>query len=402
MNPPASKPHSSLRVLVIAPTPFFSDRGCHIRINEESQALLSRGHQLKILTYGLGKNVANLDIERIHHFRSYTKTSAGPSLFKILFDFLLLLRTIQRIRTFRPTVIHAHLHEGMCIAWIARLVTRSHTPILFDAQGSLVAELRNHMPKAPRAFFTIMHWLEKGIFRLPDATVLSSESLKKLVIENTLSPKDIPLTVAADSANPIEQLPSQEKSMLMEQYHIQETDCVVLYCGGMTADKGTDLLYEAMSPLLAADPSLKMVWIGGPEKEMLARAQKDHLDNQMIFLGSRPFLETHRLSQIGTIAIDPKPPTSSQASGKILNYMALSLPIVMFDSENRNMIDSSNFFASPATSVALHSAIQKAIQTPQSELMQIGKKNFAHLEKYFSWGATAQVLEDIYIKLQKD
>ena len=32
-----------LRVLVVAPTPFFGDRGCHIRIYEEVRGLAALG-----------------------------------------------------------------------------------------------------------------------------------------------------------------------------------------------------------------------------------------------------------------------------------------------------------------------------------------------------------------------
>ena len=35
------------KVLALAPTPFFSDRGCHIRIYEESKALKRLGWNLR-------------------------------------------------------------------------------------------------------------------------------------------------------------------------------------------------------------------------------------------------------------------------------------------------------------------------------------------------------------------
>ena len=42
---------------MIAPTPYFSDRGCHVRIYEEAKALKARSHEVVIVTYHLGRDV---------------------------------------------------------------------------------------------------------------------------------------------------------------------------------------------------------------------------------------------------------------------------------------------------------------------------------------------------------
>ena len=52
------------RGLMIAPTSFFLDYGCHIRILEEARALLAQGLQVRIVTYYLGRNLPGLDIVR--------------------------------------------------------------------------------------------------------------------------------------------------------------------------------------------------------------------------------------------------------------------------------------------------------------------------------------------------
>ena len=62
--------HSPLNILVVAPTPFFSDRGTHIRILEEALALEKRGHHLTIATYHIGQDLpdtlgSHIDVRRI-------------------------------------------------------------------------------------------------------------------------------------------------------------------------------------------------------------------------------------------------------------------------------------------------------------------------------------------------
>ena len=54
-----------MKILHIAPTPFFADRGCHMRILGEVLQLRAMGHQIVIATYHNGRNVKDLVIKRI-------------------------------------------------------------------------------------------------------------------------------------------------------------------------------------------------------------------------------------------------------------------------------------------------------------------------------------------------
>ena len=53
-----------LRVLVIAPTPFFGDRGCHVRIYEEVRGLMARGIEVRVVTYPTGRDLDGIETVR--------------------------------------------------------------------------------------------------------------------------------------------------------------------------------------------------------------------------------------------------------------------------------------------------------------------------------------------------
>src|SRR4030067_1606463 len=103
------------RILVVAPTPFFSDRGTHIRIMEESLALEKLGHKITLATYHIGKNISEkvatkIDVRRILRLLFwYKKLEAGPDWQKILLDLMLIRKVFYLARTQKPQVIHAHL-----------------------------------------------------------------------------------------------------------------------------------------------------------------------------------------------------------------------------------------------------------------------------------------------------
>jgi len=63
---------------MVAPTPFFSDRGTHIRILEEAVALEKLGHQITIATYHIGRNIdpeikTKIDVRRIRRLLFFFK-----------------------------------------------------------------------------------------------------------------------------------------------------------------------------------------------------------------------------------------------------------------------------------------------------------------------------------------
>ena len=91
MTGPASaeRPARGLRVVMVAPTPFFSDRGCHVRILEEARGLMRLGADVTICTYFLGDTPEALDVRRAAALPGYTKRSAGPAWGKLPLDVLL-------------------------------------------------------------------------------------------------------------------------------------------------------------------------------------------------------------------------------------------------------------------------------------------------------------------------
>jgi glycosyltransferase involved in cell wall biosynthesis len=163
----------SRRILMIAPTPFFADRGCHVRILEEARALINLGHRLIVCTYFLGRDVDGIPTERTLTIPWYNKLSPGPSWHKCYIDLLLLWKVLRACRKFRPDIIHAHLHEGTVIGKIASQLF--HIPLVADLQGSLTDELLAHK-FIPNVTWVVrlMHWIEKKINQMPTHVIASS------------------------------------------------------------------------------------------------------------------------------------------------------------------------------------------------------------------------------------
>jgi hypothetical protein len=169
------------RILMIAPTPFFADRGCHVRILGEAKALMALGNRLVLCTYPLGRDMAGVPTARTVPVPWYNKLSAGPSFHKFYIDLLLLWKTLLVCRRFRPEVIHAHLHEGIVIGAIISKIFG--IPLVADLQGSLTRELLDHRFIPRREWFVRwMYGLEKTVDRLPSRLICSSTHTARMCL----------------------------------------------------------------------------------------------------------------------------------------------------------------------------------------------------------------------------
>src|SRR5207237_2372282 len=102
----------SLKIMMVAPTSFFSSYGCHVRIAEEADALRSLGHQVTVVTYHNGSDWNGLPLERTPAIPWRTNYEVGSSRHKLAFDVLLGAKVLAVALRERPDIIHAHLHEG--------------------------------------------------------------------------------------------------------------------------------------------------------------------------------------------------------------------------------------------------------------------------------------------------
>src|SRR5262245_27130383 len=171
-----------MRVLMVAPTPFFGDRGCHIRILEEARALRGLGVDTLVATYAVGRDHPEVRTVRAPRVPWVRSLPVGFSPHRPYLDGLLLATTLRAARAFRPDVLHGHLHEGAAIASIVgRLLGR---PAVADLQGSVAGEMiaHGHLP-ARGPLPASLRRLERWVLRWPDRLLPSSSNFARDLLE---------------------------------------------------------------------------------------------------------------------------------------------------------------------------------------------------------------------------
>lgn len=400
-----SEPGTPLKILMVAPTPFFADRGMHVRILEEARALVRRGHRVRIATYHIGNEVPEgenpgIEVRRIRRLLFwYRKLEAGPDWQKLVLDLLLIRKTYTLSRSWKPDIIHAHIHEGTAIAWSAILLLRlfgQRPKLVADYQGSLTREMVSHAYLRGSLLRGIFRALESWIENMGEAAIASSwASAEEISAVSGRHVETVP-----DGARDLPAVPANTRRNIRERYGIGADEVVAVYTGAFIPNKGVEILVRAIPQALRLMPRLRFVLAGFPRDLLDPLLTRYGVGDRVTVVSPLPYFSIGDILGMGDIAIDPKHDDTGQASGKMLQYMNAGLPVVCFDTpNNRKFLGDGGVFAAAKTPEALAEAVV-SLAEKRERWHDIGKANRRRSGE-FSWDRTGEKLEAVYREILK-
>jgi glycosyltransferase involved in cell wall biosynthesis len=367
-----------------------------VRIYEEVRALESLGIESLIVTYPAGGDLAGLRIRRAIALPGIRPSALGPSWSRPLLDATLLATTLRAIREWRPQVLHAHLHEGVLLATIARALTG--LPVVADLQGSLTEELIDHRVVPRRGPLTVVsRRLEAWLVRRPDALLVSSIAAAHLVAAAQIDQRRV--VSLPDGADLELFRPAGRDPALATRLGLDRKR-VVVFLGVLTAYQGVDLLLDAIPDVLRAVPDAHFLIMGYPNEERYRGVvEARDLAPSVTLPGRIPYRDAARWLSLGDVAVSPKQ-SLSEANGKLLNYMACGLPTVATDTPvNRELLGSDGRYAPVGDARALARTIVALLESPRQERDRLGAALRARAEREFSWPVLARRLAQVYEQL---
>jgi len=391
---------------MLAPTSFFADYGCHVRILEEARTLQKLGHRVTIATYYNGNDVPGLDIRRTLPIPWRRHYLVGSSKHKIAFDALLGLKTLELLLRGRYDVIHAHLHEGALIGLVLGRLFR--VPVVFDFQGSLTGEMLDHHFLRPGGLpYRFFRWLEAQIVRHAPVILTSSAHAAQLLQDEFGCRPDriqiLPDCVNADVFRPADTYPAGELAALRAALGIPAERKLIVYLGLLAEYQGTGLLLEAMACILAQRQDVHLLLMGFPnEMHYQLQARRLGIESHVTFTGRVPYGDAPRYLALGDVAVAPKL-SLTEGAGKLLNYMAVGLPTVAFDTPvARQYLGNDGLFAVKGDPVSLAERLLEALfpaAGATAEMAGRGWRLRQRAERLFSWQAAGEQINALYCAL---
>jgi len=389
----------SYRVLMIAPTSFFLDYGCHVRILEEARVLQRMGHKVTIVTYYLGRNLPDLEIIRTRPTPWHADYEVGSSTHKIAFDVFLMWTGLRTILKQEFDVVHGHLHEGAFIGYFLSRLTG--VPLVFDLQGSMTSEMIDHQFLKADGFWYRWLWLlERRICHMADLIVTSTQRAA-YVAEHTFDCNGqrvypLPDCVNLDFFRPGVISP-EEISARREALGIPPERPVVAYLGLLADYQGTPQLIKAAQITKQRGLDVHFLVMGFPGVPYYQQmAQELGVMDRVTFTGKVPYEEAPAHLALGDIGIAPKL-SVTEGAGKILNYMSMALPVVAFDTAvSREYLGTLGTYAgSEGDPSRLADAIVELAASPERR-RELGTRLRERARRHFSWKRSGRQLVNLY------
>lgn len=382
------------RILGIAPTPFFSDRGCHVRILEEARVLTRLGHKVTICTYHLGRDPEGVTLHRIPHIPWYSKHDAGPSWHKYYIDMLLTVRALLSGLRDKPDIVHGHLHEGVFIGYfVSRILD---VPLVFDLQGSLTGEMLAHDFISTRGlFYSSNRFLEKLTTQMADVILASSVGAASYLQDDPdLNGKKVHIVPEGIDVQPYDA--SKERETLRASLGISRDDPLCVYMGVLYPYQGIDALIRSAPIALELCPALQFLVIGFPHVEHYRQmAERLGLGERFHFVGKVHYENVPEYLKAGDLAVTPKD-SQTEANSKIYNFMAAALPVVAYDTAtNRSLLGELGVYVTRGDETGLAKAVG-SLAADHTRRKDLGEAVRRKAQEEFSWMEVGRKIVTIY------
>jgi len=319
-----------MKILMIAPQPFFTPRGTPFSVLYRLHALSKLGHTIDLVTYHLGQDITieNVTIHRIPSIPFVRHIDVGPSKKKVLLDFFIVLKVLSLLFRQDYDVIHSHEEAGFFSSGLSKLFHLKH---LYDMHSSLPQQLNNFKFTQSKLIVDCFERLEKSTLRKADAVITICPALFDHV--NELFPKknQVMIENVVDNSWVLE--PGKETiSDLKERYGIKGRPNV-LYTGTFEPYQGIGLLIESAIRVVRLHPDAAFILVGGHPgqvDEYQRRVDKAGLKDRFIFTGQVWPNLISLFIELADILVSPRI-EGNNTPLKIYSYLRSGKPIVATD-----------------------------------------------------------------------
>ncbi len=389
-----------MRILFLAPQPFYQERGTPIAVRLAMQVLAERsGDQIDMLAYHEGSaiEIPGVRLMRIRMPGFIKNVGPGISIKKLLCDVVFLFTVLKIIigNKGKPyDLIHA-VEESVFIAMLVKLIWS--IPYVYDMDSSLALQVTEKWRWA-RWLYPFLAYFEKLAVRYSTAVVPVCDAL--LLIAQKHGARDTQLLRDISLLN-LDNTKNQGVDDLREFLKLKDGDLFALYIGNLESYQGIDLLIEAFATIYDQVPHCHVVVIGGSTTKIEYYQSKSadlKIAARTHFIGSRP------VSQLGDYLLQADILTSPRTIGnntpmKIYSYLHSGIPILATDlPTHTQVLNSEVALLAPADSHAFGAALLQLYSEPEKR-KAIGERARQLAEDCYTFDVFKRDLNALYDRI---
>jgi glycosyltransferase involved in cell wall biosynthesis len=312
-----------MNILLIAPQPFYEERGTPIAVKWVAENLAAAGRSVDLVTFPFGRDVEipGVRILRAARPAGVRGVPIGFSLAKIRCDVHLYRAARRLLREKRYDAIHA-CEEAVFFA--CPLARRARAKLIYDMDSSMADQMIEKWPWL-RLFRPLLEAAERYALRRADLVLPVCQALADKAARLAPGVRTVLLHDMAMTFPPV----PPETENLRRAFGIAGP--LALYVGNLEHYQGIDLLLDGFAAANAPDVSL--VIIGGRADDVAAyrdRAARMGLSNRVHFAGPRPLDRLAYYLEQADILVSPRL-RGVNTPMKVYSYMLAGRAILATD-----------------------------------------------------------------------
>ncbi len=377
-----------MRILFLAPHPFYQERGTPIAVNLLLEALSQAGHTVDLLTYHEGSDVryAGLTIHRIAHPPFVRRVGPGPTWKKIVCDLAMTRAASRLARKNAYDLVHAVEESAFMAASIRR---RRGVPYLYDMDSSMGRQIVEKF-----GFFSFLLPVLMRIERIPlrgalavvpmcDALagIARAEGARQVFVLRDVSLLG-PVDLAARDALAA-RLPAGPRFM---------------YVGNLERYQGIDLLLDSFAIFSRQGGNASLVVAGGTDTDInrcRRKAASLGLGGSVVFIGPQPVGNMAALFDLADVLVSPRI-KGNNTPMKIYSYLASGKAVLATDLPTHTQVLTPGVaLLAPPEADAFAAAMSTLAGDPALRA-QLGAAGRALADRNYSADAFRRTVREIY------
>ncbi|MBF0291617.1 MAG: glycosyltransferase [Nitrospinae bacterium] len=319
-----------MRILFLAPQPFFEARGTPINVRNVVTALSGLGHSVDLLVYPHGEDVEipNVSIHRVARVPGVKKAPIGPSKEKLVYDAVMFFHAFWLLFTRRYDAVHA-VEDSAFIAWPLCWLFR--TPFVFDMDSVMSDQLRYSGFIGDGMLLRLFTWMETSALTSAKVVITVCQSLTEAAVKR----------VPAGKVHQVEDIPMEPPAppqgytadRLKKELGIGEGRLTVVYTGNLEPYQGGDLMIESAGEVVKREPLAVFVIVGGSEADVekyRRKAETLGISANVIFTGHKGPEWMQLFYEMADILLSPRV-KGTNTPLKIYTYLKTGKAVVATD-----------------------------------------------------------------------
>ncbi|MEM9773152.1 MAG: glycosyltransferase [Chloroflexota bacterium] len=392
-----------MKILMIAPQPFFEPRGTPISVYQRVNALSKLGHEVDLVTYHIGESpsIKNVNIHRTVRVPFINQIKIGPSWIKPILDILVFFKAFFMLIGRRYDVIHTHEEAAFFGYFLSPLF---QVPHLYDMHSSLPRQLETFGVGNFWPLKQIFSWLEDAVIKSCEAVITIDSELASRVkaINPNANHMNIENTAVGFNASGAKEKRLITADEIKDKYDLHNRMSVI-YTGTFENYQGLDLVVRSVANVKDKHPHVKYVMVGGKphQVQVLQDLATDlGLNEWILFTGLVSPQESLIFLEAADILLSSRVEGTSVPL-KVYSYLHAAKPIVATNLEAHTQVfnDRVSVLVEP-TVEDLAKGVNYLIENPK-KMAAIAEAAGQYAEDHYSVNSYIRKVEKIYRQIER-